>query len=130
MTPEQIDAVRSVVGRLAGEPRFAERFYARLFAEAPQVESLFPDLAAQRAKLSDELAAMVEMLADLPSLDARARELGARHRGYGVRAADYRLARRCMSEAVEEVLADSLTDDEREAWLRATNLISELMLAP
>ena len=42
-------------------------------------------------------------------LDARARALGARHRGYGVRAGHYRLAREVMVDSLTAVLGDDFT---------------------
>jgi hemoglobin-like flavoprotein len=129
VTPDQIRLVEGTVEGIGRHPEFAGRFYARLFEAEPRIEAMFPDIAAQERKLADELTAMVSLLGDLPSLDARARELGARHRGYGVRAGDYRLVRKVMAEALEEVLGEEFGADEEAAWDRATNLITELMMA-
>ena len=70
---------------------------------------------------------MADLLGDLGGLQARAGDLGERHRGYGVRAVHYRTARTAMADALAEVLGDDLTDERREAWNRATMLITELM---
>ena len=88
---------------------------------------MFGDLTAQRMKLAEELASMVALLADLPALDQRARELGDRHRGYGVRAAHYRIARQVMVDTLHEVLGDEFGREDEDAWNRATMLITELM---
>lgn len=130
MTPDQIDLVSSVVDRVGDHPEFATRFYERLFIEAPETASMFGDLRAQAQSLADELTALTSLLSDLGSLDARARDLGARHRGYGVRAAHYRIARTVMVDTLHEVLGDDFGPDEQDSWNRATSLITELMQAP
>ena len=128
MTPEQIASVRRVVDAIGRHPEFATRFYGRLFEEAPQTAPLFEgDLSRQQRALTAELGAMVELLDDLPALEGRARALGDRHRGYGVRAAHYRMARDLMAVTLDEVLGDEFGPYERQAWTRASSLISELM---
>ena len=129
MTPEQVQLVRSTIAALADHPEFADRFYIRLFEVAPATEAMFGDLEAQRQKLTDELAGMVDLLGDLSSLDARAAELGRRHRDYGVRAGHYPVARAVMVDTLGDVLGDAFGTEEREAWERATMLITELMQA-
>ena len=129
MTPEQVRLVSGLIERLQREPRFAPTFYERLFAAAPETESLFPDVVAQGAKLTGELDALAALLLDLGALERRAGDLGRRHQTYGVRVAHYEVARRCMAEAIEEVLGDDFDDATRVAWARAYNLVAELMLA-
>lgn len=130
MTPDQIRLVESVIAGVGEHPEFAARFYERLFDAAPATRGMFDDVASQQRKLTDELASMVAMLHDLASLDARARELGERHRGYGVKAAHYRLARELMLDTLSEVLGDEFGPDQAAAWNRATSLITELMQSP
>lgn len=129
MTPEQIAQVEAVIAAVGRHPEFTGRFYTNLFAVAPQTEAMFSDVASQQRKLTDELAAMVGLLNDLGSLDDRARELGARHRGYGVRAGHYRIAREVMATSLREVLGDEFGPEQEAAWNNATSLISELMLS-
>ena len=129
MTPDQIDRVRRIVAAIDAHADFAPRFYGRLFDLAPQTADMFSDMGAQQRKLADELAALVSMLEDLPSLDARARALGDRHRGYGVRASHYRLARTVMTETIAEILGEDFTEEDQAAWDRATSLVTELMQA-
>ena len=90
---------------------------------------MFIDLRRQEHDLADELGAMTWLLSDIASLDARARDVGARHRRHGVRAAHYRIARTVMAETLHEVLGEEFGPVEEEAWNRATSLITELMQA-
>jgi hemoglobin-like flavoprotein len=127
MTPDQIELVRGVVDQVRGRPEFATEFYRRLFLSAPDAAEMFGDLVSQRAKITAELDALVGLIGDLPALERRARELGARHRGYGVRAVQYRYARESMVGALREVLGPDFGPAEADAWERATSLITELM---
>ena len=129
MTPEEIEVVRGVIAQLEDHPEFADRFYQRLFEVAPPTRAMFPDVAAQQQKLTAELTAMVSLLGNLGTLETRAHELGDRHRGYGVRAAHYRIAREVMAEALADVLGDRFGPEEAAAWNRATSLITELMMS-
>lgn len=129
MTPEQIDRVDLIVKRIAGSDDFAIRFYERLFDAAPETRAMFPDLDAQRDKLSTELETLVRLIRNIDALETEAGALGSRHRSYGVRAAHYRLARDAMTGALVDLLGDEFTPPDREAWGRAYDLIAELMQA-
>jgi nitric oxide dioxygenase len=129
MTPEQIDRVEQLVRRISADDAFATAFYERLFAAAPDTAAMFPDVAAQRGKLQEELATLVSLLLDLPRLEQEAAALGVRHRSYGVRARHFRVARDAMDAALTDTLGDDFTPADREAWRRAYGLITELMQA-
>jgi hemoglobin-like flavoprotein len=129
MTPDQIALVGSIVAGVREHPEFAARFYERLFVVEPQTAHLFTDVPAQQRSLAEELGAMTSLLSDIDTLSTRARGLGERHRGYGVRAAHYRVARTVMTMTLHEVLGDQFGPAEEDAWNRATSLITELMQA-
>ena len=129
MTPEQLSQVEALVARLRTEPAFAPAFYARLFAAAPETETLFGDVDAQAEKLSDELGGLVGLLGNLEALEQRAGDLGQRHRGYNVRAGHYEAARQCMEAAIDDVLGEDFDASTRVAWARAYNLVAELMMS-
>ena len=71
---------------------------------------------------------MAELLDDLPSLEARARELGARHRGYGVEAIHHRVSRTALVDTFAEVLGEGFGPEEQAAWTRAASLIAQELL--
>ena len=130
MTPEQLDAVaRSVVAVRANADRFSRTFYERMFTRLPDARALFPeDLAEQRGKLVNELAFLAEAAQDMPAFVERARELGARHRRYGVRPADYPVVAEALFEAFAAVLGPDFDNDLAAAWRRLYSLIAETML--
>lgn len=129
MTPDQIELVTSVVAGARAHPEFAPRFYELLSALEPDVADVLIDLRRQDQDLAEDLGAMTCLLSDIASLDARARDVGERHRRHGVRAAHYRVARTVMAETLHEVLGPDFGPVEEEAWNRATSLITELMQA-
>src|SRR5215204_6252976 len=92
MTPEQIALVETTLDDLL--PRLdavAEDFYARLFAADPEISDLFfGDPVTQRGRFAAELEVICRTIRRYPAFVTAARDLGARHATYGVRAAHYR----------------------------------------
>jgi hemoglobin-like flavoprotein len=64
----------------------------------------------------------------LGGLLTHTRALGARHVGYGVRAADYQTAGDALFAALAAVLGDGFDAQTREAWMLAYNVVAETML--
>ena len=129
MTPEEIARVEGIIDEATSSDEFATRFYTDLFVLAPETKAMFPDLDAQREKLRDELASLGHLIRNHDQLEIEATALGARHRGYGVRAAHYRLARSAMETALAETLGDRFGPAELAAWRQAYDVIAELMQA-
>ena len=88
MTPQQIDLVQSSFKKvvpIAGTA--ADLFYDRLFEIAPEVRSMFPqDLGEQKKKLMAMLGTAVGNLHKLETILPAVKDLGSRHKGYGVTA--------------------------------------------
>lgn len=130
MTPEQITLMQSSytsVGPLL--PTLAARFYEELFRRNPQLRSLFTsDMAEQQVRFTEKLTEIVWAMPRLDELLSHTRALGARHLGYGVRAADYRTVHEALMAALAAVLGDGFDPATREAWELAYNLIAESML--
>jgi hemoglobin-like flavoprotein len=130
VTPEQVAIVqRSALAIQHDGERFARAFYDHLFARRPSARCLFPqDLDLQRSRLQEEILGLASAAADLPSFLERARELGRRHQGYGVRAEDYPFVGEALVAAVAIVAADRWDAEAEAAWRRIYVLISEAML--
>ena len=109
--------------------RFSDEFYAHLFAAEPALRALFAtDLTAQRQKLVDELAVVVDMLGRLPALVARTTDLGRRHAVYGVEPHHYDLVLDAVVHAFTVCIPDEMTPDAVQAWRRAYHLVAETMM--
>jgi hemoglobin-like flavoprotein len=73
-----------------------DEFYARLFAAAPAVRTLFPrDLQKQKTMLLSALVLLRKSLRDLDAIVPTLRTLGARHVAYGARPEHYPSSARC-----------------------------------
>jgi hemoglobin-like flavoprotein len=130
MTPEQISLVQSSFERLGAQlPVMAARFYEELFRRDPGLRSLFAsDLTEQEARFAEKLTEIVRAIPRLDELLGHTRALGARHAGYGVRAADYQTVGNALLAALAAVLGDGFDGPTREAWGLAFNLMAETML--
>ena len=129
MTPEQIALVEATLTQI--EPRLdhvAEDFYTRLFTNAPDIESMFHESPEHRhALFATELRATVLLVRDHGAFVAQTSRLGARHRGYGVRGAHYRIARTHLLDALSSELGADWTPQVAQAWASAYDLLAEAM---
>jgi hemoglobin-like flavoprotein len=107
----------------------ATRFYVELFRRNPALRPLFTtDLAEQEVRFATKLTELVLAISRLDELLVHTRALGARHVGYGVRAADYQTVGEAMIAAIAAILGDSFDAATRQAWELAYNLMAETML--
>lgn len=131
MTPEQLQLVRASYATLGdAAPAMAIDFYRRLFAADPSTEALFtngPDVMS--VKFADELNAIVEAISSFDAFAPRARDLAARHVGYGVRTQHYHAVGEALIGALAAHLAPVWDDALEAAWRRAYNLVAEVMMA-
>jgi len=128
MTPEQIALVRTSMASLDDADDTVRCFYERVFELAPETRDLFPDdLEQLRTSFFATLTELVASLDELPDLALQTRALGARHRGYGARAAHYQVVRVALLEALAASLGDRFTPAHAEAWGQAYDLMAEVM---
>jgi len=130
MTPEQITLVQSSFERLGPDlPALTARFYQEVFQRDPSLRPLFPsDLTELRVKFAQKLTEIVRAMPRLCELLTHTRALGARHVGYGVRAADYQTVGDSLIAALAAVLGEEFDAATREAWVLAFNIVAETML--
>ena len=130
MTPEQISLVQASFERLSPQlPALTARFYTELFRKDPALRPLFTtDMTEQQARFARKLTEIVHAIPRLDDLLGHTRALGARHLGYGVRAADYQTVGAALIDALAFVLGDGFDAPTRQAWVLAYNLVAETML--
>ena len=129
MTPEQIGLVESTLAALDLDALAAD-FYERAFREDPSLAAMFTtDPAVQRDRFAAELTEIVRSIHSLDTFATRTGALGARHHGYGVRAAHYRLMGGALLAALAAALGSAWTPDAEAAWTLAYNLTAESMMA-
>jgi hemoglobin-like flavoprotein len=141
MTPKQIRAVHQSFAKI--EPiakKVGESFYNKLFSLAPDTRKLFPeDMSKQHAAYMNVVAQLVNLhlrsLITLPVTQAEnaeaampeMRKLGKDHKAWGVIPAHFGLMRRCLMEAISEILGDDFTPELQEAWAAAYDVMSRVM---
>jgi hemoglobin-like flavoprotein len=85
-------------------------------------------MAKQKIRFAEKLTELVRAMSDLDELIAHTRALGARHVGYGARAAHYPTVGTALLDALAAVLGDKFDRDTYEAWALAYSLVAETML--
>jgi hemoglobin-like flavoprotein len=130
MTPERLAELSRTAALVERDgQRFAQRFFAHLFALRPGAQRLFPtDRAAEEGTVVAEVVFFAGAAGDLPSCVAHARDLGMRLQQYGVVAADYPALGDALVAAVSDVVGDAWTSNAAAAWRCLYSLVSEAML--
>lgn len=130
MTSDDIRLVKaSFVYALPVSDAVATAFYARLFAMAPHVRSLFQeDMTEQRTKLMMTLSFIVGHLDRLDLLLPEAVELARRHVRYGARDEHYAVVGRALIGTLRDTLASRFTPEVERAWAAAYAALSGAMV--
>jgi len=88
----------------------------------------FPaDLAGQKVKLVGMLATAVSNLHQLDAILPAVRNLGSRHRGYGVMAEHYAPVGAALLWTLEQGLGPAFTSDVKVAWGEAYSTLADAM---
>ncbi|MEM0908987.1 MAG: globin domain-containing protein [Pseudomonadota bacterium] len=128
LSDHQIDVLRSSFKTIGRDPqKFADTFYSRLFAIAPETQLLFKtDMAKQGQKLMSTLGVLVARLHECEALRPILEDLAKRHVGYGVGEEHYAV----VGEALIHALAHTLGEDHDAlaAWTITYERISSVMI--
>jgi hemoglobin-like flavoprotein len=129
MTPECIALVQaSFAEMLPIADRAAAVFYERLFVLDPTLRSLFHgNMQEQGRKLMAVLKLAVAGLSRLEELLPLVRQLGVRHRGYGVTETHYATVGEAFLWTLEQGLGERFTPEVRAAWSSAYTLLADTM---
>ncbi|HKA03249.1 MAG TPA: globin domain-containing protein [Acidimicrobiales bacterium] len=129
MTPRQIEMVEGTLDAVS-LPALSADFYRRAFDTDPELARMFTaDRRVQEARFATELAAIVRSIRCHDEFVAAGRALGARHRGYGVMAAHYRVMGDALLASLAAALGPAWNAQTEEAWRLAYNLTAETMLS-
>lgn len=131
MTEDQIALVEQSFAGLTDPAGLTRRFYATLFANAPQTRPLFAgaDMAAQGAKLGAAIGLLVANLRVPGKIRAVLAPLGARHAQWGVLEADYAEVGAALLSALAATQGlPALPPALREAWGAAYWLAANAMI--
>lgn len=106
-------------------------FYRNLFADYPEVVSLFEnaEMAEQKKKLLASLKLVVENLRRPEVLIPTLEKMGAQHVAYGAREEHYPAVGATLLKSLAEVAGDLWNDELNQAWADAYGLVSEKMIS-
>jgi hemoglobin-like flavoprotein len=109
---------------------FAGSFYKNLFTIYPETKRLFTktDIDKQGKKLLNSLILLVEGLRTPETLVPVLKDLGARHKGYGVVTEYYPLMGDILLDTFAQYLQEDWTPELAKAWLNIYTTVSNLML--
>lgn len=126
MTPDQIAKVQDSFKQVAAvKEAAAVQFYDRLFTLDPDLRPLFKgDMAEQQRKLMATIGLAVNTLKNPEALAGPLRDLGARHRDYGVRDEHFATVAAALLWTLERNLGDAFTVDVRDAWVALYDLVA------
>lgn len=106
----------------------SEMFYAKLFSMDPALKGLFKgDMKAQGRKLMAMIGTAVNGLSKLDALVPAVQDLGRRHAGYGVKAADYDTVAGALLWTLEQGLGDGFTPEMKAAWTSVYGVLAGMM---
>jgi hemoglobin-like flavoprotein len=111
-------------------PEFTAKFYAQLFADYPEVQSLFAgtQMEKQGVQLFQSLVFTVNHLRDLDTLVKALKGLGTRHVKYGVLPQHYPMVGRALLKTFEAKLGSNWTPEIQQAWIDAYGVVAQVML--
>ena len=131
MTPQQIELVQTSFKKvvpIAGTA--ADLFYGRLFEIAPEVRAMFPeDMREQKTKLMTMLGTAVSNLHRLDTILSAVKDLGQRHKGYGVAAAHYAPVGAALLWTLEKGLGAEFTPEVEAAWTETYTALAGAMMS-
>lgn len=129
MTPDQKILVQdSFKNVLPIKDEAASLFYDRLFTMDPSLRPLFKgDMGRQGALLMTMIATAVDHLDHLDQIVPAVKDLGRRHRTYGVRDQDYDTVGAALIWTLQQGLGEAFTDEVKNAWIACYGLLAGVM---
>jgi hemoglobin-like flavoprotein len=130
MTPQQVAFVKSSFSLVQPIATLAaSKFYENLFKADPSLKPLFTgNMVHQGERLMSMIGTAVGMLDRPESLVPALRQLGIRHKVYGVRERDYATVGAALLLTLQQGLGDAFTQEVREAWTALYGVISFNMI--
>lgn len=129
--PTQVELVERSFEKV--KPRAAEfsaSFYQNLFRSDPKLRALFKetDMEKQQQKLVSALVLLVGSVRDPDHLVPILRDLGAKHKGYGVIEKHYPAVNAALLQTFEQYLKDNWTVEIQQAWTNTFDAVAQIML--
>ena len=129
MTEEQKTLVRESFAKVEQiSETAADLFYEKLFELDPSLRHLFRgDMKEQGRKLINMLGLAVKGLNNLNQLVPTVRELGVRHKNYGVKEAHFQTVGAALLWTLDKGLGENFTAEVEEAWTETYLILAGIM---
>jgi hemoglobin-like flavoprotein len=130
LSNEHKNIVQTTFAQVTDADLLARRFYERLFEIDSSTKPLFKgDMSAQRVKLMQTIAVVVNSLNDLSTIVPAIQSLGKRHATYGVTPEHWNSVGSALLWALEDAFGEAFTREVRDAWAAAYGLIAQTAIA-
>ncbi|MDX2232388.1 MAG: mechanosensitive ion channel [Leptolyngbyaceae cyanobacterium bins.349] len=129
--PTQVELVENSFEKIKPHAtEFSVSFYKNLFRTSPKLRSMFSktDMEKQQQKLISALVLLVSSVRTPDILVPMLRDLGARHRGYGVIEEHYPAIGSALLHTFEQYLKEDWTPEVKQAWTSTFDAIAQIML--
>jgi hemoglobin-like flavoprotein len=115
---------------LARDDTFPKRFYERLFAAHPSVQSLFhrSTAGAQNKLFAQKLTALIDNLDDPAWLERELSTLATNHAKYGVTPEMYPWVGDALVDTLREACGSAWTDEAERGWTEAYASLTRAIL--
>ena len=105
-------------------------FYKRLFAIAPDLETLFrADIENQGMRFMTAVGTILEQLENQGEAEDILKRLGEGHAAMGIKAEHFAPMRQALLETFAEILGDRFTTPRERAWGKAYDRIASGMIS-
>ncbi len=129
LTEPQIELLESSFQLIAPKgPELVEKFYGELFAQHPELRSMFSDdIHKQEKALLSALRVVVKSLTKPETLVRALTTMGARHANYGAQVEHYPVVKDILLQTMASLAGDAWTPNVAEVWHTALNLVGQTM---
>ena len=130
LTQEELALIReSLVALKPGYQTHSVTFYEKLFAQAPQLRSMFrEDLAGQGMKFMTTLGVIVDKLHHESAVAEQYVGLGRKHASLGVEAAHFEPMREALLDTLRAAMGAEFTLEMEQAWRRGFDQVGANMM--
>ncbi|HEU5291329.1 MAG TPA: globin domain-containing protein [Cyclobacteriaceae bacterium] len=130
MTDRQIEIIENSWDFLLLNPEeTSELFYTKLFSLDPGLRVLFgEDISSQAQKLTSMITFVVHKLNDLDEIMSDVKELGVRHKKYGVKQEYFAIVEVALLWTLESRLGKLWNTETKDAWAKIYSILSKTMM--
>lgn len=114
---------------IANELNLAKCFYRNLFEMAPLIKPMFQrDTSVVEVHFNKLIHTAVNYIENFEELKPELYDLGKKHRGFGVKAAQFKVVKAALLLSIEYELKGQFNNDIKVAWSHYIDQISAVMI--